>query len=806
MTSQGGPASASDLNVLLPAAIGPAFSDHSVGRRSPLSGITLVVGFVFGVSIPLFSGRAGAPDDSLLRTLLVVGGMYCAGAVTSATWFQRRSTLISALAAAAFGGLALIFLAIGRDGAQALWPPLRRAAEMSQTPPGSVGAFAAAGVSLVLAGVAGVGVVAGSVERRALAAFYLRLCVVAQAFFQFSHEALGGHFSTFFAKPWVLAEQALLAMAAVSLAIFLIRNDRSWLRFITNEDQTLPVARMDSPITLMNIVVGYYACVALTADIQSGGALIVALMEVLCFSLFSLLFFNMKQVWRARRDRDVLSYAVDTLPVFVFSRRDGISYWSSGCEKLFGWTFDEVQGRTVGNVLKPTPPIDPESALGETPIWDGELKVRDRRGGAIWAQTRLVRIGSADQPHSRIIATMLDLSELKSVNRALEHQKQTFAEVSAIHSLGVIDWDPVSRTSVISAELARMLGVNGGEAFIDREDLFGSMMLPTDRKAGEAQIARDLAQGAERSMLSLRIRRGDGSTLHLSGALYYRYAEEGAITQVVGVYMDVTQQNRALVQAAEDAQRVVELQTQLNQLTRMSAIGEMSASLAHELNQPLTAVCNAVGALYMILRDNESRLDPAVYKRAMRAARHAEEQAMRSGEIIKRVREFIARSDHDVRCESLFEIIEDALALARTAATFSQVDLRLSGAAGEAEVMVNRLQIQQVILNLIRNSVEAMHDQTGVRIIEVSCEVRGGSAWVAVEDNGPGITPDRVDKLFMPTISTEDGGLGLGLPFCRRIVEGFGGELWLDRAGSGQGARFVLTLPLIETGESNAAA
>jgi two-component system sensor kinase FixL len=299
--------------------------------------------------------------------------------------------------------------------------------------------------------------------------------------------------------------------------------------------------------------------------------------------------------------------------------------------------------------------------------------------------------------------------------------------------------------------------------------------------------------------VDIQIKRLDGEIRNLSGRLRYRYHSTGALQRLVGIFRDVTEQVRDRAEVELRGARLLELQSELTHTSRLSAMGEMAAALAHELNQPLTAVANSVGAIEMILKDPAKPVDDRKRQQVLRAARHAEAQAVRAGEIIRRLREFISRGEADTSVESLSRLIDDALALALPNPAATGIQIEKAIAARATKVMANRVQIQQVLVNLVRNAVESMRGQFGSKQLWVDATTADGMAVISITDTGSGVSADLVDRLFSPFVSTKADGMGVGLSICRRIVEAHGGKLWFE-AREGVGATFKFTLPLVQQG------
>jgi two-component system, LuxR family, sensor kinase FixL len=246
---------------------------------------------------------------------------------------------------------------------------------------------------------------------------------------------------------------------------------------------------------------------------------------------------------------------------------------------------------------------------------------------------------------------------------------------------------------------------------------------------------------------------------------------------------------RDLTERQQTDRRLQELQEDLLHVSRLRSMGQMAAALAHELNQPLTATANYVRAALRLLDAPEPDMN-----RVRQAMNLASQQTLRSGEIIRRLRAFVSRGEVTRRPESVAQLIEEACALALVGAKERGIKVLINIDPNLPNAAVDRVQIQQVLLNLIRNAVEAM-DGEAIRELSVGTVIEDGAVLVSVADTGGGIPAEIEAKLFQPFVTTKSEGMGIGLSVCRTIVEAHGGRLWVEQ-NPGGGSVFRFTLPV----------
>jgi two-component system, LuxR family, sensor kinase FixL len=250
---------------------------------------------------------------------------------------------------------------------------------------------------------------------------------------------------------------------------------------------------------------------------------------------------------------------------------------------------------------------------------------------------------------------------------------------------------------------------------------------------------------------------------------------------------------RDLTERQKTEARLKELQSELIHISRLSALGEMASTLAHELNQPLSAIANyQTGALFYL-----DQCDEKVAGILREPLQSAAEQAIRAGEIIRHMRNFVARGETDREIVQLGPLLEEASALALIGAKEKDLRVNLNIDPAASTALADEIQIQQVILNLMRNAIEAMVDSPRRELVIATGWKDAKTVLISVADSGPGISPDIAEQLFQPFITSKPEGLGVGLSVSRTIIEAHGGQIWVED-NPGGGTVFRFTLPVAE--------
>jgi two-component system sensor kinase FixL len=247
---------------------------------------------------------------------------------------------------------------------------------------------------------------------------------------------------------------------------------------------------------------------------------------------------------------------------------------------------------------------------------------------------------------------------------------------------------------------------------------------------------------------------------------------------------------RDITRRQQTERRLHELQAQLIHVSRLNDMGAMASGFAHELNQPLGAAMNYLNAVRRWLEQSADERAPRMLEGTQRAVA----EVARASQIIQRLRQFIAKSRTERSWEKVGTLVEEAMALALTGMAQGPVQIHLEIPSQLPEVHIDRVQVQQVLTNLVRNAIEAMVE-SAKREIVISAVAIDETIEIAVTDSGPGIAPDIMAQLFKPFVTTKSTGMGVGLSICRSIVQSHGGDLRAEANPAG-GATFRFTLPL----------
>lgn len=478
---------------------------------------------------------------------------------------------------------------------------------------------------------------------------------------------------------------------------------------------------------------------------------------------------------------------------FVGKTLDGIvTDWNPGAQAIFGYTAEEIVGKSITMLLPPGLEKQEEEILAR--LQKGErienLETRRRRKDGTIIDVSVTVTPVRNEKGKMIGASKMarDITGARRAQMALEEREA--------HLQSMLDTVPDAMVVINTRGIMESFSATAEKLFGYRaEEVIGknvSILMPEPYSSQhDSYLARYMATGERRIIglgrLVVGLRR-DGSTFPME--LSVGEARSGDRRFFTGFVRDLTERQEA-------KQRFQDLQSELIFMSRFTALGEMASTLAHELNQPLTAVASYMNGARRLL----DRGRPEDQGEIRVALDNAAGQALRAGQIIKRLREFVSRGESDRNPEDLRQLIEEASALAQVGAKEMGVHVSFAFDPRAGLVLVDRIQIQQVILNLMRNALEAMQESAGRKELYVSTRLQDSqTVEIAVADTGPGIAPDIMARLFQPFVTSKRNGMGVGLSISRTIVEAHGGTLSAEAAPEG-GTIFRLTLRAMDERE-----
>lgn len=412
--------------------------------------------------------------------------------------------------------------------------------------------------------------------------------------------------------------------------------------------------------------------------------------------------------------------------------------------------------------------------------WNVEYRVRRADGDHYWHRSAARPVHDV---HGRVTGwygTTLDIDVYKRTEAALRESQQQLQQLIDAVPAQIWCMTPEGRPIYVNKQLMDMVGIN-------LDDLIGSSgtrshadVHPDHRDAVDAAMMHSLSTG-EPYVMRYRQRRLDGSYRWVETRAEPLRNESGAIIQWYGVCFDVDNEVRA-----RDELRLA--QERLARASQAASLAELSASIAHEVNQPLAAVVANAHACQRWLMTDPPRLDRAqmTIERIIRDANSA-------ADVVSRIRGLFKQAVPTQTSTSLTSVIAEAKRLLGDVSLMHEVGIEIDVDASITSIKADRLQLQQVLVNLMRNGIEAMDASSGLKELRVIARRDGDYVCVEVADKGSGFKdPDRVFDAFY---TTKAKGMGMGLAICRSIVESHGGRLWAER-NEPQGARFIFTLPV----------
>jgi PAS domain S-box-containing protein len=376
------------------------------------------------------------------------------------------------------------------------------------------------------------------------------------------------------------------------------------------------------------------------------------------------------------------------------------------------------------------------------------------------------------------------ITERKRVEEALRRSEAYLAEAQRLSHTGTSVFN-ASGNLYWSEECSRIWELDPLQGLPDHETV-QQRIHPDDRDRVREELRKALHQKGEQAV-EFRLLFPDGTVKHIKSISHPLLSVHGEKAEIVATHVDVTEHRRA----QEQTERLRQLESDLAHMNRLGIMGELTASLAHEILHPIATARNNARAGMRFLE-----LSPPNLAEVMEALGCVVRDADRARDIVGRIRDHIKRAPPQMELFDLNEAIDEVIVMVRNAIDRNRVSIRTRLVEGMISVRGDRVQLQQVVLNLILNAVEAMSSvEEGARELSISTELSQTSGiLVAVRDSGPGIDPEHLERVFAPFYTTKTSGIGMGLSICRSIIAAHGGRLWAE-ANRPRGAIFQFTLP-----------
>ena len=570
------------------------------------------------------------------------------------------------------------------------------------------------------------------------------------------------------------------------------------------------------------IVASAAACLALTLFSFLYGHGLKGELEVVLRLVFSLsaILATAFIILKRHADRMTVASQAELLDVTsdaIFLRDDAgrVIYWNKGAEALYGRCFDETWQQEAHVLLQTRFPVarDTISAqLAATGVWEGELTQMTRDGRPISVFSRWRLRPGAGRELGTILETNTDITARKAADAALRRSERRYRTIFETLAVAILEHDlnpvkaeldrlAISDAADLEAHLRlspdlvsrlrrmvritdvnrtglKMFGFTSKESFFETLDAF----LPeTDESFVAFLVA--LATQADRFETETMIRTRHGEDLRVIVA--FNFPPDGGLDRVQGSVLDITERFR--VQEALDHVR-----GQLDHAMRAATMGEVSASIAHEINQPLAAIAtSAAAARRWIDRTPPDLTEVRAALEEVAAAAH------RASEVVRRIRTLMANVEPDRVPLELDPMVEEAVRLVRKDLVVHGVALSSTLDAGGCVVTGDRILLQQVMINLVTNAIQALQAMPATeRRLSLHSVVRDGGVVIEVVDSGPGFSAQAAQKAFEPFFTTKASGMGLGLAMCRTIVQVHEGQIAISRPASGTGSCVSIWLPL----------
>jgi PAS domain S-box-containing protein len=508
---------------------------------------------------------------------------------------------------------------------------------------------------------------------------------------------------------------------------------------------------------------------------------------------------QLASLYEALRGNEVrLRLTIDTIPAFVWSgvtdgsvdfiNRRWLEFSGFPLEDALGWGWaDAVHPEDRGSFIEAW-----KAAVGSGAAMEYEARVLRADRQYRWLLIRNVPLHDEEGKVIKWYGTSTDIDDLKRAERALRRSEAYLAGAQKLTHTGTWASDASSRPLYWSEEVFQIFGFDPKHGFPPRDQLL-QRVHPDDRDRFSHALQKTIDEKVD-AEVEYRVGLPDGTIRHVQALAHPVVNADRAVVEVVGTIVDITERKRA----EEERERLGQLEADLAHINRVSMMGELAASIAHEVNQPLSGIVSNASASLRWLNGGAPDL-----QEIREALGDIVRDGKRAGEVIARIRGLTRRAEAPVQKLDLNETIREVLEIVRDEAKKNNVIIQTRFVDELFPVSGDRVQLQQVLLNLVMNGMEAMGSVgEGKReLLITTANDSDEQIAVSVKDSGIGLSPETAEKIFDPFYTTKASGMGMGLSISRSIIRRHGGRLWAT-ANQGAGTTFHFTLPKYQEQES----
>lgn len=429
-----------------------------------------------------------------------------------------------------------------------------------------------------------------------------------------------------------------------------------------------------------------------------------------------------------------------------------------------------------------------QTAIQQKKHFECIYRINTKKGDIKWVWEKGFAEPAEEKDNQIIEGIIIDINEKKQTEIALDKSEKRFRNIVDGSLEGILihrDWRPL----FINKSLLKILGYDSDEEILTLNSM-SALIAPYEREriSGYSEARLNGEKAPRNYEVEALHRDGSFRFLEIESSLMDWDGEQAILSTLI----DITERKKALMEAENQRQ-------QLAHINRLNMLGEMSAGIAHELNQPLTAIVSRCAAARNRINSDEPDLD-----KIKQALKSIEEQAQRSGQIIEHLREMVKTKQSKSKPINIEELIDFCVRFIKTEEQYKDTNLSINIAKNIPFVLGDPIQIQQVILNLIRNSRDAMLGLAPKdrHFTITAIQHDDHAVQVSVSDCGSGISEEEESGLYKSFFTTKDNGMGMGLSICRTIINAHNGRIWFSR-NSNQGVTFRFTLPIFSKQRGN---